>query len=173
MSCNEYLKPRDTSDGFLRRLLFVKFPVKFCDDPNPKKNERKIDRTLESKFAKPEYLSGIMNWIISGYRQLKAVGEFTQPTDTANILEEFTALTNPIIDFLTEFVMPTDDRGFRRITTANLYQHYVAWCGNSGHRATSKRKFGMEVIKLLPDYRPDIFPYRTSNERGYELAITN
>lgn len=172
MSCNEYLKPNDTSNGFLRRLLFVKFPVKFCEDPNPNDPyEKPIDRTLEERFSKPEMLSGIMNWAISGYRQLKAVGEFTQPDDTKKIIEEFTALTNPIIDFLTEFVMPTNDRGYRRVCNSDFYDHYVSWCANSGHKSASKRKFSMEVARLIKEYRPDIFPYRTSNERGYELGI--
>lgn len=170
MACNEYLKPNDTSNGFLRRLLFVRFPVKFCDDPNPDNElEQPIDRTLEAKFSKPEYLSGIMNWVISGYRQLKSVGEFTKADDTQEIVEEFTALTNPVIDFLAEFVMPVQyGTGFKRVTNTEIYERYTAWCINSGHKPSSRRRFIMQVNSLLQEYRPDIKPYRTTTERGFE-----
>lgn len=173
MSCNEYLKPNDTSNGFLRRLLFVNFPVKFCDEPdinNPL--EQPIDRTLESHFSEPDNLAGIMNWVISGYRQLRTVGEFTKGDDTDQIVEEFAELTNPIISFLKEFEMPYDAMaGAYRISNGEFYQRYVVWCDNSGHKATSRHRFLMQVSKLQPAYRTDIVKYRRDNERGYENCI--
>lgn len=170
MSCNEYLKPNDTSDGFLRRLLFVKFPIKFCDNPDPNKpNEQPIDRTLEAKFSKPEYLSGVMNWVINGYVQLKAVGEFTQADDANELQEEFKALTNPVIDFAKEFVMPVESgSGFKRITSDGLYQHYIVWCANSGHKAMSAHRFSIEVKRVFEEYRPDIIPHSNGKKRGYK-----
>ena len=174
MSCNEYLKPNDTSDGFLRRLLFVKFPIKFCDNPDPNKsNEQPIDRTLEAKFSKPEYLSGVMNWVIDGYKQLRAVGEFTQADDANELQEEFKALTNPIIDFLTEFKMPFDINTHKHsVTNSCFYEHYAVWCIKSGHKPASKRKFLLQASQLISEYRPDITHYRTATERGYELTET-
>ena len=174
MSCNEYLKPNDTSDGFLRRLLFVKFPIKFCDDPDPNNpNEQPIDRTLEAKFSQPEYLSGIMNWVISGYMQLKAVGEFTQADDANELQEEFKALTNPVIDFLLEFKMPYDIKAKKYcVLYSEFYEYYSMWCIKSGHKPASKRKFLLQVAQVISEYRPDIKPYRTAKERGYELDRT-
>lgn len=179
MSCNEYLKPNDTSDGFLRRLLFVKFPIKFCDDPDPNNpNEQPIDRTLEAKFSQPEYLSGIMNWVISGYMQLKAVGEFTQADDANELQEEFKALTNPVIDFVKEFIMPVEaGTGFKQITSSELYQYYVMWCANSGHKAMSAHRFNIEVKRSFEEYRPDIVycgeKRIAGNKRGYKQIELN
>ncbi len=174
MSCNEYLKPNDTSDGFLRRLLFVKFPIKFCDDPDPNNpNEQPIDRTLEAKFSQPEYLSGIMNWVICGYMQLKAVGEFTQADDAYELQEELKALTNPVIDFLLEFKMPYDIKAKKYcVLYSEFYEYYSMWCIKSGHKPASKRKFLLQVAQVISEYRPDIKPYRTAKERGYELDRT-
>ena len=110
-----------------------------------------------------------MNWVISGYRQLKSVGEFTKADDTQEIVEEFTALTNPVIDFLAEFVMPVQyGTGFKRVTNTEIYERYTAWCINSGHKPSSRRRFIMQVNSLLQEYRPDIKPYRTTTERGFE-----
>lgn len=175
MSCNEYLEPKDTSDGFLRRLLFVKFPVKFCDNPNPNNElEQKADRTLEKRFSQPEYLSGIMNWVISGYTQLKAVGGvFTEADDYKEVVEEFKTLTNPLIEFAREFVMPIEHgTGFRRISTEELYLDYTIWCSHSGYKAMPKINFVKNINKQFEEYRPEIKPSkaRINGKRGYEIA---
>ena len=87
ISCNDFIKPKDTSDGFMRRLKFINFPIRFCDDPQ-EDNERLVDRNIEERLSTCQNLSGIFNWVLQGYIELKQQGRFSEPGRMSAILKK-------------------------------------------------------------------------------------
>ena len=65
IACNEYMKSKDTTEGYLRRLCFIKFPMHYTDNPT-QPNDRPINRNLEKDFM--QHLTEIFNWVLDGYR---------------------------------------------------------------------------------------------------------
>ena len=139
-SCNEFMKSRDTTYAFLRRMCFIKFPVIF-------EGERK-DKNLESKL-KTE-LSGIFNWAYEGYKRLKDQQEFTKTDEQSEIMEEFLKVMNPVAAFIKEELATETGK----IGTVELYERYVDWAKEAGHEKAGRnkflQKFRQTVKQLLP-----------------------
>lgn len=74
-ACNEYIKSRDSTTGFFRRICLVAFNARFTDEPDG--GELKADRELTNKLKKE--LPGIFNWCYQGYRILRDQRYFTRP----------------------------------------------------------------------------------------------
>lgn len=166
ISCNEFIKPKDTTDGFLRRLKFINFPMRFCENPQ-KENERPIDRELVKKLTERKSLSGIFNWVLKGYIALKEIGRFSEPSDEITTKEEFKELINPVIGFVKTYTLPNPAYG---VSNETIYMDYKTWCDDNGHsRPLAKRRFQGQFAKYVSEYRRDLETYRTNAERGYKI----
>lgn len=164
IACNEYIRSKDTTDGWLRRFCFISFPLKFCENPKYE-NERAVDKDIEFKLTKTEELSGIFNWILQGYEQLKATGYFTEPKDHFAIQEEFKEISNPIILFAKELTFNGE------IYEDSLYDRYKLWCSDCGHKPMAKSSFIKRIAKALKEYRKDIKPTELGYEKSYDDEI--
>ena len=116
-ACNEYIRSRDTTAGFMRRICFVSFPVKFSDDPGP--SELKADKGLTAKLKQD--LPAIFNWAYKGYKVLLKNKVFTQTQDQTEMMESFMKVTNPLVAFIEE--NREDLRG--EIERGSLYGRYT------------------------------------------------
>lgn len=154
-ACNGRPSASDTSDGLVRRLVIIDFPMKFVDMPTAP-NERQKDIHLMDRLL-PE-LSGIFNWAYAGYRLLKQVGYFTETDDQSELLQTFQRDSNPVLVFYEETELPD------YISIGELYSKYCQWCIDSGERPTTKRSFTGEFRKLAQD---DFEDYRSGKERGF------
>lgn len=64
----------ETNDyGTSRRLVYIKFSNKFCDNPT-KTNERKINLGLSNLLAKNNYKLAFMHMLIKNYHYLEDNG---------------------------------------------------------------------------------------------------
>ena len=126
-ACNEYIKSRDTTSGFLRRICFIDFPCKFEGE--------KADLELETKL-KTE-LSGIFNWAYEGYRRLVEQKHFTETPEQSEMMEEFIQIMNPVAAFIRECLC--DETSC--LERGELYKRYAEWCKEAGHEAQSRNKF--------------------------------
>ncbi|MEG0898475.1 MAG: phage/plasmid primase, P4 family [Oscillospiraceae bacterium] len=162
IACNEYMKSKDTTDGWIRRFCFVNFPLKFCESPQYD-NERPMDKDIEFKLTETDQLSGIFNWVLQGYKQLKVTGYFTEPKDHSQIQEEFKETTNPLIIFVKELKVSNE------IFNDSLYDQYKHWCEDCGHKAMSKNSLLKRTPKLIKEYRKDL----KVTENGYGKVILN
>ena len=163
LACNEYVKSSDTTEGWTRRFCFVDFPMHFVEIPNPNNPEElPIDREIEAKLTTTEALSAIFNWVLQGYEMLKACGYFTEPDDQKAINEEFKELSNPLIEFAKELSITG------ALSNNQLYLRYKNWCDDTGHNPLARNTFQKRIAKAFKEYREDIEPYRTKNERGYQ-----
>ena len=163
LACNEYVKSSDTTEGWTRRFCFVDFPMHFVEIPNPNNPEElPIDREIESRLTTNDSLSAIFNWVLQGYEILKACGYFTEPEDQKAINEEFKELSNPLIEFAKELQVNN------AINNNQLYIRYKNWCDDTGHNPLARNTFQKRIAKAFKEYREDLEPYKTKNERGYQ-----
>ena len=124
-ACNEYIRARDTTSGFMRRICFVRFPVRF--------DGARADRDLTRKLR--EELPGIFNWAYAGYQALREAKEFTVTSDQEEMMEGFMKTTNPLVAFIEEIPMEGD------VSRSSLYGQYTSWCREAGHEPMSRTKF--------------------------------
>ena len=141
-ACNEYVKSRDTTAGFLRRICFIDFPCKFEGE--------KADTELESKL-KTE-LAGIFNWAYEGYKRLLKQKKFTETPEQSVMMEEFVQIMNPVAGFIRECLSEYTGR----IERSTLYQNYVSWCKEAGHEAQSRTKFMQSFRKTIKQLMPNV-----------------
>ena len=155
-ACNEYIKSRDTTSGFLRRICFIDFPCKFEGE--------KADTELESKL-KTE-LAGIFNWAYEGYKRLREQKKFTETHEQAIMMEEFVQIMNPVAAFIRECL--SDYTG--RIERSALYQKYVSWCKEAGHEAQSRNKFMQTFKKTIKQLMPYVKESKAMGIRYFEFT---
>lgn len=161
-ACNEYIKSRDASTGFFRRICLVSFGAKFVDDPE--EGELKADRMLTSKLKKD--LPGIFNWCYQGYRILTIQGSFTETHEQAEMAKDFMQVTNPVAAFLEEA-----DLYPGRWSREGIYAKYKEWCKDAGHEALSRTSFVRRFRTTLKQLkRKDITEYVYCGERGFEIG---
>ena len=141
-SCNEYIKSKDTSTGFMRRMCFIDFPCKF-------EGER-ADPDLERKLLTE--LSGIFNWCYEGYKRLREQRHFTETTEQAEMLDEFIQITNPVAAFIREEL--SGENG--SLDRTQLYRRYVSWAKEAGHEPQSRTKFIRSFRLTLKQIRPEV-----------------
>ncbi|MBQ9526887.1 MAG: toprim domain-containing protein [Fretibacterium sp.] len=124
-ACNEYIKAKDTTSGFMRRICFISFPVKF--------EGARADKDLTRKLL--EERAGIFSWAYTGYKVLCEKKEFTVTEDQAEMMEAFTKIVNPLAAFIEENPLAG------AITRTVLYDRYVSWCKDAGHESMSRTRF--------------------------------
>ena len=156
-ACNEYIKSRDTTSGFLRRICFIDFPCKFEGE--------KADTELETKL-KAE-LSGIFNWAYEGYKRLKEQKHFTETPEQARMMEEFIQIMNPVAAFIRENL--SEQTG--RIERGELYLKYALWCKEAGHEAQSRNKFMQSFRKTIKQLMPWVVEKKSMGVRYFEFPL--
>lgn len=111
-----------------------------------------LDRIL------PE-LGGIVQWALEGYRRLEARGDFTRPASDEADRAELRANSAPIMEFIDDACIVTDDPGEGRVEVWTAYQ---AWCNVTGAAPMEKAQFGSAMAGAgHPAYRP-----RVDGQRG-------
>ena len=154
-ACNEYVKSRDTTTGFLRRICFIDFPCKFEGE--------KADTELESKL-KTE-LAGIFNWAYEGYKRLWEQKKFTETPEQSMMMEEFVQIMNPVAGFIREYLSEYTGR----IERGELYKKYVSWCKDAGHEPQSRTKFMQSFKKTIKQLMPNVEEKITKGIRCFEF----
>lgn len=152
IACNEYMRSKDTTEGYLRRLCFVRFPMHYVEDPDPANpNDRQLIPDLEQRFM--PHLSEIFNWVLDGYRMLQQAHHFTETDEQADIIGEYKEVINPLICFVKEYELPAPTYC---ASNEEFYKDYAIWCQECGHKPRSRQSFLKAVAPLLKKYRPDV-----------------
>ena len=99
------------------------------------------DITLKDEFQKPVNQSGILNWLIAGYRLLKERGLEPSPAVSA-ATAEYAHDSDKIGQFV-EDVLIEDPVGEER--TQAVYQHYKSWCNKNGLRYENQKNFNQAL----------------------------
>lgn len=108
------------------------------------------DTGLKALFRQAENMSGILNWLIEGYRLLRAEG-LTVPRRVLQATREYRQESDVVGTFLTDTLTVTDGA---RVQTVALYRRYTDWAKENGYRALNSKNFIGELRRRY-DVRRD------------------
>lgn len=124
---NRIPESRDTSGGFMRRLLIVEFGVKISPD--------KADPELAEKLKSEA--SGILNWCIEGLQRFLANGKkFSKSESISKLIDEMAEDIDSLSQFITEKTYKPSAK--EKKTLAVLNSEYREFCSERGEKAISK-----------------------------------
>ena len=163
INCNNFPKTTDTSDGFLRRCAFIRFPLKFVIGEDPKRpNERPGDKDLAKKLQTQEALTYIFNWILEGYKIITATGYFTKAEESDEIKEQYKEIPNPLVVFVKDRTPSINGDNF---SADELYMEYVSWAETGHNKITTRSNFRQKIQPIIEEYYPTYERYRSSKRR--------
>ena len=108
------------------------------------------DLTLKRQFRRWENMSGILNWLIEGYRLLRAEG-LVVPVRVKVAVEEYRQELDEIGAFFSDEVGESHGN---RVPTSEMYIHYGRWSKENGYRPMNNRRFVGELRRRC-DVRRD------------------
>ena len=107
------------------------------------------DRGLESLLLAE--LPGILNWAITGWRNLETAGAFAEPAHAASAREDLEALGSPMKAFLADCTESDTDA---EVAMASLYRRWGDWCEQQGRREPGTQPmFGRNLRAAMPALR--------------------
>ena len=111
-------------DGIFRRMILIKFVNSFSENGT-------ADRDLPAKLRTDEEMSGILNRMVEGLKDLRKMGGFTLIDGHEDMIEEFKIESDVISEFLETYFDPvydfTDGEAESGIQTKVLYETYKRW----------------------------------------------
>lgn len=125
------------------------------------------DRGLKAFLARPENLSGILNWCIEGLKMYRAEG-LDEPQAVQEAIAQYASETDIIGRFMEECLIEDDQA---RIKLMDVYKRYCAWCAENGIKSENSMVFRrmIEGRVVIARKRPAPGTYITSVIEGYRL----
>lgn len=125
------------------------------------------DKNLKNLFSREENLSGILNWVIDGYRKLQTDG-FKVPDSVKKATYDYHKENDKIGLFVEERL--TKDANAEERTSA-LYFAYQNWCRDNGYYTENARnfKYSLTSIGRIARKRPKAGGNMTTLLIGYKL----
>lgn len=120
---NELPHLRDSSDGFFRRAIILKFNRKF--------EEHEQDRNRLNTLITE--MPGVLTWAVKGLQSLMARQRFDIPPSSVELTQRYRIESDSVMLFAEECLEVSDDK-IDFLTPTELYQNYCGWCNDSGHR---------------------------------------
>ena len=168
INTNHLPKTADDTVFYSERVKLIPFDRHFS--PNEQ------DTGLKKLFQKSENRSGILNWLIEGYRLLKADGlALTERISAA--IEEYRLQTDIFGSFLRECTVEQDKN---RAPVKNLYAAYTSWVKDNGyvppiskgdfieemkkHYEVKRGNVGLVSVGLALGSSPNLFAEKSENE---------
>lgn len=122
----------DSSDGFFRRILPIKFTKQFSDHEQ--------DKNLESKLLAE--LPGISNWALVGLDELRRMDGFAKSEESIEFLGEYRRHNNPVLSFVQEWCRLANPGEDLRVSVDETYEAYAVFCKRDGYKTMQKNNFG-------------------------------
>ncbi len=142
-TCNQIPSPKTDIDdmAYYERILLL--PM---DNIIPKD---KIDKDLIFKLTTQEELSGLLNWVIEGYKRLVTNNSFSNektPEETKFIMVQ---KGNSLAKFSNEVLIHEDGL---KVQTEIMYRVYCKWCMEHNPQLSpeSKDKIGKTLTRFAP-----------------------
>jgi len=109
------------------------------------------DTGLKKLFRKANNGSGILNWLIEGYRMLQDEG-LSLPDKVREAIREYQESVDELGSFFKEALVPADGH---RLKTSELHSRYGEWARKNGSAPFSDKAFMAELKKrfyVKPDH---------------------
>ena len=125
------------------------------------------DKNLKKLFSEEENLSGILNWVIEGYRKIQTDG-FKVPATVRQATLDYHKENDKIGLFVEERL--TKDPNAEERTSA-LYFAYQSWCRDNGYYTENARNFKSSLASIgrIARKRPKAGGGMTTLLIGYKL----
>jgi putative DNA primase/helicase len=126
------------------------------------------DKGLKAELRKPENQSGILNWLIQGFKEYQKRG-LTPPKSVQIATQEYRKDSDKVARFVEE-TLNQDTLGEVRLTL--LYSAYKIWCRDNGLYPESSRNFRRSLEQTGVHFarkRPDAGGENTTMVMGYSL----
>lgn len=106
-------------------------------------DEGEEDVELKDRLLKPETLSGILNWCLSGLKMYHANGKIiVSPDAVQKATDMYRVQSDKIRNFVEECLT---ENPFVNIAAKDAYIAYVQWCHNNGFGVENKTNFFEEL----------------------------
>lgn len=142
------------------RVRVIPFNRKF--EPNEQ------DGGLKAFFARPESLSGILNWCVMGLK-MKQLWGFTPPDDVRVASEEYHQDSDKIGRFIAQALIEDPNADAR---CSDVYDHYKRWCSGNGFKYENSPNFIRalgKMVTIVKNRRPRSGGNPTNLVDGYTL----
>lgn len=124
---------RGGDHGIWRRLMMVPFDVVI---PKDEQDQHLKEKLLEEK-------SGILNWMLDGYRMWKETG-LNSPDIVQSATQEYRDEQDPLRVFLSDCLIP---HAGSTVQATRLYDLYGRWCSQNGYDPLKQAMFGRLVAE--------------------------
>ena len=121
--------------------------------------ENEQDKDLKSTFAKPENISGILNWMLEGYKMFRSQG-LAMPDSVVQATMDYQMFSDKMGQFFDECIEEKESSELRR---GAIYTRYKEWCGENGYRAEAAKNLNQEIEKR----------YKTARKRPNDGASSS
>ena len=136
VSSNHLPQIKGTDHAIWDRVRRIDFTYRI-----PEENQRPMEMFIQETFG-PEF-SGILNWMVQGFRDWKQFGLFT-PEEVKTATESYKTEMDILAQFLAECCIREK---IGEILSKELYGIYVKWCEDNGERAISQNKFSLRLTE--------------------------
>ncbi len=158
LAANHRPRVHGTDEGFWRRIHLIPFTAHFKD----KEQQKDLRSVLTSE------LPGIAAWAVRGCLEWRAIGGLKPPPSVTGATKDYREGQDLLAQWLTDCcsVAPKETRSEFRVTAADAYKCFSAWCSQEGERPWAKKTLGIRLQDLQFE------KFRTKRERewiGFEL----
>lgn len=144
---------RGQDRGMWRRLLLVKYPVRYgsAADVASGKADKVGDIFLNDILAAEA--PGILRWLIEGAREWYRAG-LRPPTSVTRATDEYQREQDTVAKFVCERCEVSATARVALVgDTESIYQAYRGWTAESGIRPLGRDRFAKEVLRVVPTAR--------------------
>lgn len=146
LTCNNLPNVPSDDGGTWRRIRVVEFTSKFCENPDPlKENEFEADTDLNEKFL--IWKEPFMSMLIEYYKMYIIKG-ITEPDEVLQCTKEYQKNNDIFLEFIeTEFERSEEDM----ITYNDVLSSYKLWCKDNNVQpvSTKKKEFIAAISRIL------------------------
>ena len=106
-------------------------------------DEKEQDKDLKTTFAKPENMSGILNWMLEGYKMFRSQG-LEMPGSVINATDDYRKASDKIAQFCEACLVSKPGAMLR---SKSVYNRYKQWSEANGYHAEGIKNFKTEFLK--------------------------
>jgi P4 family phage/plasmid primase-like protien len=189
---NNIPMPKDDVDAFFRRWIIISFPYKFIPERDfaaykHRGNVKLRDDDMLQKILGEDEISGFLNWVLDGYKNVEEKGDFTNTRSALEVKSIWTRMSNSFAAFFMDEMLDTDDDVV--VLKSDVHRAYNSYCKDNGVKPLSQKKVNWFMtnekgafdtrIRFLDGERPSCwvgFKFKKGvvvNRDGHKLAVLN
>ncbi len=131
-NCNALPRENDQNEAFYRRLLPIPFPTSVPKD--------KRDTNLAKKIIENE-LPGVFNWVLMGLDRLIKNGEFSECSESDQLLQDYRDNSDIVKEFLAEAGYQKTFQRSDFTTLQMVYEDFATFCKKAGEQPIPRSAF--------------------------------